>query len=69
MLFQGLGQDTLEGFVVAVLLEQRQARDCPVEGVIDKATGGHTRGSRHGPEVNSGRWTCQVEKRCGVRQQ
>ena len=38
MFFQGLDQDTLKSFVVAVFLKERQARDGPIQRMINVTT-------------------------------
>src|SRR5580765_1712188 len=38
VLLESLGEHALEGLVIAGLLEERQARDGTIEGVIDKAS-------------------------------
>jgi hypothetical protein len=43
----GLGEDPLEGFVVAVVLEERQAAVGPVEGVVDVVGVAGTEGAAH----------------------
>jgi len=43
----GFGQDALEGFIVAILLEQRQPRIGAVENMVDIASFGGTQRSAH----------------------
>jgi hypothetical protein len=44
----GLDQNAFEGFEVAILLKKRQARDGPIEGMIDKTTWSDSRLAGHG---------------------
>ena len=60
--FERLIEDAKEGFVVAILLEERQAGAGAVESVVDVTAGGLASGAWHEDALSKTRRGCQ-EKR------